>query len=203
MSKQYRLVMFLSAALFVFVWPASAQTEFVVIRAVVNPVMQPKKVEDALQECANSNVCRALADSAAAYMGVPPGTISAAMAAVPRASRDGEEGRYSIRLPKGYQYCRSRIVTKSVVPATGDRASVMSARSRKDGVGVYTWTPRRGLGAGRSWIEATYTIYGVRDDLAAQQRAGGTCKPIGKILISCRGARGVNKGTRACGTVAD
>lgn len=177
--------------------------EFVVTTTKVNPVMRPRNVEDAMLDCANSSVCRSVVDAGAAYLGVPPGTVSAALASVPRAQRRGEEGRYSIRLPSGYEYCRSRIRTISVVPATGDRASVMSARSNRTGVGIYTWTPRRSWGRGRSWVEADYTVYGVREDLANRYRQVGTCNPPGKILISCRGARGVNHGTRACRSVRD
>ena len=71
--------------------PALAQQEFAVVSAKVNPVMAPKNVGDALQECANDAICRSLADGAAAYLGVPPGTVSAALAAVPKAERAGEE----------------------------------------------------------------------------------------------------------------
>lgn len=112
------------------VTPANAQ-EFVVTTTKVNPVMRPKNVTDAMVDCANSAVCRSVVEAGAAYLGVPRGTVSAALASVPRAQRSGEEGRYAIRLPRGYEYCRSRIRTISVVPATGDRASVMSARSSK------------------------------------------------------------------------
>lgn len=177
--------------------------DFVVIQQKINPVMQPKNVADALSECARDNLCRGLADAAATYLGVPPGRVSAALAALPQAQRAGEEGRYMISLPTGYQYCRSRIQTISVVPATGDRASVMGASSRENGVGVYTWTPKQGLGKGRSWVEADYTIYGVRAAIADKERQAGKCKPFGTTLISCRGATGVNKGAPACSTVSD
>jgi hypothetical protein len=41
---------------------------------------------------------------------------------------------------------------------------------------------------------------GVRNDLANKYRATGTCKPYNESIASCRGARGVNKGLRYCGT---
>jgi hypothetical protein len=149
----------------------------------------------------NNATCRALVDTAAVYLGVPPGRVSAAMAIVPQARRAGEEGWYTVKLPAGYKYCRSTIRMISVVPATGDRASVFSARANQDNIGMYTWTPKQGLGGGRSWVEAIVTLYGVRNDKADQYRAAGTCKPYGMLLLSCRGARGVNKGTPACKTV--
>lgn len=180
-----------------------AASDFVVVFQKVNPVMAPKTPGDELQECARDPVCRTLADSAAAQLGVPPGTVSGVMATVPHANRTGEEGHFTIALPVGYEYCRSKIRTVSVVPATGDRASVMSASSIKNGVVVYTWTPKRGLGQGRSWVEAEYTVYGVRGGLAEQHRNNGKCRPYGKQLIGCRGATGENKGQPACGTVED
>jgi hypothetical protein len=181
----------------------ASATEFVVVKQKINPVMKPRGVEDAFRECAGNAICRSLADSAAAYLGVPPGTVSAAMAAIPVAKREGEEGHFSISLPKGYEYCRSAIRTISVVPATGDRASVMSATSTKSGVGIYTWTPKQGFGSGRSWVEADYTLYGVVEESGDKYRQSGKCKPYGKQLIACRGARGVNHGQPACGSVAD
>ncbi|PTE11764.1 hypothetical protein C9427_03480 [Mesorhizobium helmanticense] len=180
-----------------------ANKDFVVVQAVINPVLQPRNVGDPIGYCAGDERCSSLAEVAESFLKLPPGTVAAALAAVPRVSREGEEGRYTIELPAGYQYCRSKIRTSSVVPATGDRASVMSASSFQNGVHVYTWTPKRGIVEGRSWVEADYTIYGVRDDLAEKRRIEGKCRPHGKQLIGCRGARGTNKGQPSCGTVED
>lgn len=182
---------------------ATAQSDFAAISAKVNPVMQPKSPGDVFRQCANSSVCRIVADAAAVYLGVPPGRVKAALAAVPKASRKGEEGRYQINLPGGYEYCRSRITTISVVPATGDRASVMGVTATQNGMSVYTWTPKKGFGGGRSWIEADFMIIGVRSDLGNNYRASGQCRSYNRTIISCRGARGVNKGQPACGSVQD
>ncbi|MGO7969855.1 hypothetical protein ACC705_02475 [Rhizobium ruizarguesonis] len=179
-----------------------AATDYAVVSEKVNPVMQPKGVPDIVVDCLNNTACAALAEAAAAYVGVPPDTVSGGAALV-SVDRAGEEGRYVIRLPAGYQYCRSTIQTISVVPATGDRASVMGASSIKEGVSVYTWTPKRNLGEGETWIEADYTIIGVREDIADAQRVAGRCKPYGRTIISCRGASGTNKGQPSCGTVKD
>jgi hypothetical protein len=178
-------------------------TDYVIVQSTINPVMQPKSIVDAAQECSNDSICRTLADAVASYFGATPGSISAALASVPRAESKGEESWFTIQLPSGYQYCHSKIETISVVPASGDRASVMGASSMKDGIGIYTWTPRRGVGAGRSWVEAKYTLLGVRDDLADAARRDGTCKAFGAQLIDCRGATGVNKGMPACGVSQD
>ncbi|MNV65393.1 hypothetical protein D3C71_1580850 [compost metagenome] len=187
----------------VFSVSVAGSQDFVVVNQKINPVMSPRSVGDAFGECANDAVCRTIVDGAATYLGVPPGTVSAALASLPKADRAGEEGRYTIALPDGYQYCRSTIRTISVVPATGDRASVMGAKSTQRGVDVYTWTPRQGLGGGRSWVEADYTIYGVKDSLADRERQAGECRPSGSTLISCRGAKGTNKGQPSCGASSD
>ncbi|UEM12364.1 hypothetical protein J4G43_049545 [Bradyrhizobium barranii subsp. barranii] len=79
----------------------------------------------------------------------------------------------------------------------------MSATTNERGVGIYTWTPKQGVGQGRSWVEADYTIYGVKSDLAEKYRTEGKCKPVGKNIINCRGATGVNRGLPACGSVDD
>jgi hypothetical protein len=182
---------------------AQAQTDFSATSIKVDAVMQPKQPADAFKECANDSVCSSIIGGAATYLGVPPTLVSGALAIIPKAERAGEEGHYTIEVPQGYVYCRASIRTVSVVPATGDRASVMSATSNDHGVAVYTWTPKQGLGQGRSWVEADYTIYGVKADLAGKYRAEGKCKPPGKNLINCRGATGVNHGMPACGSVDD
>jgi hypothetical protein len=182
---------------------AQAQTDFSATSVKVDAVMQPKQPADALKECANDPVCSSIIGGAATYLGVPSTLVSGALAIVPKAERAGEEGHYTIEVPQGYVYCRASIRTVSVVPATGDRASVMSATSNDSGVAVYTWTPKQGLGQGRSWVEANYTIYGVKSDLAEKYRAEGKCKPPGKNLINCRGATGVNHGMPSCGSVDD
>jgi hypothetical protein len=82
----------------------------------------------------------------------------------------------------------------------------MSATAVKGGVGVYTWTPKQGVGGGKSWIEADFTVTGVRKDVAEKYRKAGTCRevgPKGNNLVRCRGGKGVNKGQPACGNVED
>lgn len=185
--------------------PASGNdSDFVVVQQTINPVVQPKSAADAARECANDSVCSGLVDAAASYFGVQPGAVSAAMAAIPKPKSQGEESWFEIHLPQGYEYCRSKIETVSVVPATGDRASLMAARARVNHVYIYTWTPRRGLGGPRSWVEAKYTVLGVKQSLAEQARQAGTCRSNKDVLIiDCRGATGVNNGLPACGVAAD
>jgi len=177
--------------------------DYIVIKAKLDNVMQPKDAGDVVLDCVHSIACAALIDKAATMAGVPPGAVSAGFALVPRFESVGEETHIKFALPAGYGYCRSQIQTISVVPATGDRASLMSVTPEEDGVRVYTWTPRQGFGGGRSWVEANFTIVGVREDIAYEKRNSGTCRGYGVEIINCRGASGVNNGRPACGTISD
>lgn len=151
---------------------AVAATDYVVTSEKVNPVMQPKAVPAVFVDCFNNIACLALAETAAAYAGLPLGSVSGSRVLV-SVERTGEEGRYLIILPANYPYCLSTIQMMSVVTAMGDRASVMRASSIKKGVSIYIWTPERNLGEGRSWVEAEYTIIGVRNEIAEAERLAG------------------------------
>jgi hypothetical protein len=99
---------------------AQSGKDLVAVYVKVNPVMKPKTGGDVILECAQNDLCRTAVDAAAAWLGVPPGTVTGAMALVPKVRRAGEEGWYMIALPEGYEYCRTRIKTISVTPNTGD-----------------------------------------------------------------------------------
>jgi hypothetical protein len=163
---------------------ATMAQEFTTIKVHLDQTMAAKSVTDVALECAKEPLCKAIVDGAAAY---------------------GEEGHYDYRLPAGYQYCRSTVSPISVNPATGDKASVLGATVYQQGLGVYTWTPRKPVFGGRSWVDADFTIIGVQDALADQDRAKGLCKPNtpNRVIISCRGASGVNHGQPHCATVND
>ncbi len=184
-----------------FVTPAQAGDDLIVIQVKLDQVMQPKSVTDTLVECTKSPICKAALDAAAAYVGVDSSKITSAVALIGQ-SKAGEESNFSYKLPSGYQYCRAKIQTVSVVPASGDRASFMSITGTAREVGVYTWTPVLGLGQGRSWVEADFTIVGVRDALVQQYRSSGVCNAK-YVRAECRGATGVNKGSPACGVITD
>ncbi len=175
--------------------------DFTVISVKLDQVMQPKSATDTFVECTQNAACKAIIDVAAAYVGVDSSMFTSAVAAIAE-SKAGEESRFAYKLPSGYQYCRAKVETVSVVPATGDRASFMSIDADAREVRAYTWTPRQNLGNGRSWIEANFTIIGVKDNLVQQYRSNGRCKAA-YIRAECRGARGVNKGVQACGNITD
>lgn len=166
----------------------SADTDYVVVSAKVNPVQHPKGPGDLLGECARNDACSAVVKAGAAYLGVPSMAVSAALALVAGDKPSGsEEGRFTISLPAGYVYCRSQIRMISVVPADGERASIFSASSVENGMSFYTWTPKRGVGQGRSWVDADVTVYGVKARLVQQAQADNKCTAWGKNIENCRG----------------
>jgi hypothetical protein len=181
---------------------AFAETNFVVISAKINPVKQPKAPADVFGDCARNAVCANLAKGAATYLGVPSAATTAAIAILSGDKPDdSEEGHFGVTLPKGYMYCRSKIHMISVVPADGKRASIFSASSTDTGLSIYTWTPKRGVGQGRSWVDADVTVYGVRNEKVKEEQTVNRCKMPGKNLINCRGNGGGDR--PGCNSVED
>jgi hypothetical protein len=180
---------------------ALAGDDLTVIKLTLDQTMQPKGITDTIVECARSPICKVALDAAAAYVGVDSSVVTSAVALAAQTSA-GEENNFSFPIPDGYQYCRAKIETVSVVPASGDIASFMSITGTASSVDVYTWTPRLPVGQGRSWVEADFTIVGVRNELAEQYRARGVCNAK-YVRAECRGATGINKGSPACGIITD
>ena len=180
---------------------ANKSDELVVIQVKLDNVMQPKSGTDVFVDCTKNKVCKGVIDAAAAYVGVDSSAFTSAVALFANSRKD-EESNFRFTLPPGYQYCRAKVDTVSVVPATGDRASFMSITGDTNGVAAYTWTPLQNLGGGRSWIEADFTVVGVRDSLVNNYRSKGICKAT-YLRAECRGAKGVNKGSKACGAITD
>jgi hypothetical protein len=105
---------------------------------------------------------------------------------------------------EGYKVCHVQVRTVSVVPASGDRASLFSLTATSNGVSIYTWTPRQKTGQGRSWYDGYVAITFVKASLYPQYLTAGKCTipATGKKAYACRGAKGVNKGLKACGSAA-
>ena len=176
----------------------SAQDTGIVAVSVfhINPSREPGTNYFAIGECLRDSVCADLVRDVASQIGIPQSAITIAKAAPIAVQAAGEETRYSIKPPNGYRICSVKMKTTSVVPATGDRASLFSITASSDEVAIYTWTPRQGIGSGRSWYDGLITIAHVRRDLS-----GVNCSIASQPkTYSCRGAFGENKGLPACGT---
>jgi hypothetical protein len=183
---------------------AQTTNDFVVVSAKVDQTMSPKSITDTALDCVKNAACKAALDAAAAVWGIE-GSLVSSLAATITTEKKGEESWVGISLPAGYEYCRSAIRTVSVVPATGDRASYMGVSADKPGLSVYTWTPRRNPGEGRSWVEADFVVTGVKTAAAQKYRESGKCNAnaLPRTVVECRGASGVNKGVNHCGTYND
>lgn len=98
--------------------------------------------------------------------GADPTTVALIASVIPKASQSGEDTYYELGIPQGYVFCAARINVTSVVPETGDRASVIDAGNRINGrtFDVHTWTPVRQLGEGRSWVDADVTVISIRSE---------------------------------------
>lgn len=176
--------------------PQPENREFTVAFAKINPITQPKGLPDAIRECANNPICNKIADEVGAAYGIPPGSLKGA-AAVVGAKRAGEDGRYEVRLPEGYVFCRLKMKLISIAPRGGDRAAALGVTSKAYGVSIYTWVPGNNFFQGKNWIEAELQVLGVRAEAAERYRSMGRCGPLDTTIISCRGDRG-GKGQPAC-----
>jgi hypothetical protein len=105
---------------------------------------------------------------------------------IPSVKREGEDGYFAFPLLSGYQFCRAHVDVLSTVPASGDRASVLSIATGSNGPGAYTWTPKRHWTEGRSWVEFRLQVTSVREDLLANALKNGDCKSPA-MIIDCKG----------------
>ena len=181
------------------------QSEDVVITTHhINPVRDARTPWDEAQNCLRDTACAAAVNGIAAQVGVPANAIRLVNAgAAFTAKQEGEETRYSIPALSGRKVCRVQVRTTSVVPATGDRASLFSISASPATVGIYTWTPRQGIGAGRSWYDGVVYVAHVKAELADDYSKSGKCSvpQTGQpAAYQCRGASGVNHGLAACGS---
>ena len=190
--------------------------DYVIVKAVVDRTVAGKTIWDHAVDCVKDVICKSLFDATVALTtGMDSSSFTTAAAIVVDTHYAGEEGFYTFSLPDGYVYCRSEVNTTTVIPATGDRASFMSATIYPPGkLGVYTWTPVNNSGD-KSAIEATFTLIGVRKDIAEYSYANATCSrpcmskrlepetPQPRHLFDCRGAKDTNKGLPHCGTFLD
>ena len=161
----------------------------------INPVRDSKTPYDSVAECLNDNVCSTILSAAAAYAGVPPNVMQMAKTSAfvynVVAPSDSEKSRYSIEPPQGMKVCHVSIKTLSVVPNTGDRASLMSITGRSSKVEIYTWTPKQGVGQGRSWYDGYITVTFAPNSVPADR-----CSLSGELRnYGCRGGQGVESGT--------
>ncbi|MDE5461535.1 MULTISPECIES: hypothetical protein [unclassified Bradyrhizobium] len=170
----------------------------------INAVRDARTPWNEIQNCMRDAACAAAVNGIGAQVGIPSNAIRLVGAGAAFTARpEGEETHYSIPALDGRKICRVQVRTTSVVPATGDRASLFSLSAAPAAVAIYTWTPRRGIGGGRSWYDGMVFVAHVKAGLADDYSKSGKCSvpQTGQpAAYACRGASGVNHGLAACGS---
>lgn len=136
-----------------------------------------------------SKEAKVIAGSISSMMGIDPAYISLALSTLPSASVDGEETHYVVPVEEGYVYCATRLRVTSIVPADGDRASVINAAVNPKELQMTTWTPVRHAGEGKSWAEGDVQVYGIKPEYLDEFVGKGVCKKVTAqvAILSCRG----------------
>jgi hypothetical protein len=183
---------------------AEQSDDVVVTTHHINPVRDARTPWNEIQNCLRDTACAAAVNGISAQVGIPANAVRLVSAgAAFTAKQEGEETRYSIPALSGRKICRVQVRTTSVVPATGDRASLVSISATQPSVTIYTWTPRRGIGAGRSWYDGMIFVAHVKAEFADDYAKAGKCsvpQTGNPAAYQCRGASGVNHGLAACGS---
>ncbi|MFM0162886.1 hypothetical protein P0D75_18360 [Paraburkholderia sediminicola] len=162
----------------------------VVMVVHLDDTMDSKNALQTMNECLHDDDCKNAAAVVAAAVSYGYGAaVVYAAAEIQPVRQEGEEAYYTYKLPDGYRYCRMHIETGSMVPRVGDRSPVMGVAAQGDSVGVYAWVPKGQMGQGHTWIEATFTITGVRSDLASTYRQNALCTADeSHKIVDCRGS---------------
>lgn len=161
----------------------------------VNPVRSPQGPIETVAACLDNTVCGGLLRAAAGSVGVPPQAMRFAglVGAIINRLPGSEESRYSFTISPGYTLCRVDIRTQSIVPASGERSTHFSISAHARGISIYTWTPERRWGQGRSWYDGYVTLLSV--PMVPRMRFCGL--NLGKVSWACRGVSGA-KGLPGC-----
>jgi hypothetical protein len=181
--KVARIVSALVFALFGF--SAHAQ-DFVTVNAYIDNVQGPKNVLDIARDCNNNAGCVAFLKVVDSYFQIPASRVVTAAAIIAPTSQ-GEGTYVRVNLPAGYAYCSSAMKMTSIVPNGGPRGSLFRGASEPNALYYETWTPKQGIGAGRSWVEAGVSVLGVRQGMAQAAYSDGTCFRPGRTIWYCRG----------------
>ena len=183
--------------------PVISQSDDVVVTTQhIDEVRSPRSLADSAKSCLSDNLCSTILDAVTAELGIPSNAIDivnvANLLTGGPTSPTSEEAKYYLRAVPGQVICRVRMVTTSVVPASGDRASFFAMTAWPDQVQMYTWTPHQGTGGGRSWWEGDIFVTHVKAKLAARYIKAGKCSNF-----AAAGPNGVHfqcRGRDECGT---
>lgn len=175
--------------------------DLMLVKARLEQTMKTHSITGSTAECLKHPECKAAIDAAAAYLAVDPKVITTMTTPI-SAEWKGEKGDYHYLLPAGYQYCRAKIETLSIVPKDGDESAYMTVTGSDHDLRIQAWAPQSGLYAGKTWVEADISLVGVKDSLVQEYRSKGICtdKYISKF---CRGGDRYHKGSPPCNLIKD
>lgn len=140
---------------------------------------EPTQLLEAIEQCTDSELCRAALSGLMTAAGVPPavaGILSQAGAYVLKsARREGQSMHSEILVPRGHVLCTVRW---RVYSATGHAA--LGFGVRKNGITIYSFAQKRPIGGGGQWVKAMVEVRSVdRRDVAAARRAE-RCMPAAR-----------------------
>ena len=115
-----------------------------------NPVVTPRTIFDYIKKCSEDAECKAAMDYLSTQLGFPsPSLINDLIPA-----RSGEVFRYYFRPNNGHRICR---VMWKVISANTATFSV-TIRHNGNQLDFYSYVRRKGLGKGRSWVDAAVVV---------------------------------------------
>ncbi len=182
----------------------SSQSDFVIQSYKFNPVQHPAGLVDVFKDCMNNKTCAALAETAAAYVGVPPGTLSTMARganAYAKLTQQGEEHFLYLPLGADAAFCRIAVQVTSAAPAHGKYSPTFSIGATSLKASAYAFVHKLKMPEGKSWWEGIITVTYVRRDKYAAYRQRGNCtlNPQASKSYTCKGAKhGTNGGHPAC-----
>lgn len=158
---------------------------FSLTKAKVNEVRQPHGPDWYLQ----SKEAKVILSAAATYMGIDPKFVNFALQVMPTVKVESEEAFYTVRVAPNYAFCSAYIGVESLVPAGPPRAAVIDARATNQGLAIYTWTPVKHFGEGKTWVNADVEVIGIKPAYLSEFRSKGVCKePVeSAYILQCRG----------------
>jgi len=158
---------------------------FAVTQLHFDAVRSPHGLDWYLQSREASVIISSISNAA----GIHPVYVALARA-IPTGVQQGEETHYRVPVESGYAYCATRIRVTSIVPADGDRASLINAAVNPRELQMTTWTPVRHFGEGRSWAEGDVQVYGIKPAYLEEFIGKGVCKRVTQQegILSCRGS---------------
>lgn len=108
----------------------------------------------------------------------------------------GEETHYKVPIEEGYAYCGTRLHVTSIVPADGERASLINVAVNSKGLEMTTWTAVRHFGEGNAWAEGDVQVYGIKPAFLEEFIEKGVCKRVTEQvgIYSCRGVAACGAG---------